>query len=195
MNVDGAVTYTPNDTFSQTDSFTYTVKDNKGTTSSPATVTISYSAAPTLSVSNITSKSIKLGWTYLADLGFEVQQRILNSATWMDIQTTATNAISWTANNLTPGSTYEFRVRAITSESTSPWSNVAIATVAVESTEANTNKGGGKKGGSMDFISLLMFGIMFLLYRGRSRGRKLLDPDSAESAGKFFWTLLLILKI
>ncbi|HMW73246.1 MAG TPA: tandem-95 repeat protein, partial [Cellvibrionaceae bacterium] len=174
VNVDGAVTYVPNGNFSQTDSFTYTVKDNKGATSSPATATISYSAAPTLSISNIASDSIKLGWTYpSADLGFQVQQRILNSATWMDIQTTATNAVSWTANNLKPGSTYEFRVRAITSKSTSPWSNVAIATIANETIEPNTNTGRGKKGGSMDFISLLMFGIMFLLYRGRLRGRKL----------------------
>ena len=150
---------------------TYTVKDNNGATSSPATVTVSYLAAPTLSISKITSDSIKLGWTYpSADLGFEVQQRILNSSTWMDMQTTAANAGSWTAGNLLSGSTYEFRVRAITSESTSPWSNVAIATADIE---PNTNTGGGKKGGSMDFMTMLIFGFMFLLYRGKSKGRRI----------------------
>lgn len=171
VNVEGAVTYVPNGNFSQTDSFTYTVKDNNGATSSPATVTVSYLAAPTLSISKITRDSIKLGWTYpSADLGFEVQQRILNSSTWMDMQTTAANAGSWTAGNLLSGSTYEFRVRAITSESTSPWSNVAIATADIE---PNTNTGGGKKGGSMDFMTMLIFGFMFLLYRGKSKGRRI----------------------
>lgn len=171
VNVEGAVTYSPNSNFSQTDSFTYTIKDNNGATSSPAKVTVSYSAAPTLSISKITSDSITLGWTYpSADLGFEVQQRILNSSTWMDMQTTTANAGSWTAGNLLSGSTYEFRIRAITSESTSPWSNVAIATADIE---PNTNTGGSKEGGSMDFMTMLIFAFMFLMYREKSKGRRI----------------------
>jgi hypothetical protein len=45
-NAAGTITYTPNATFSGTDSFTYTVKDNNGLSSNAATVTVTVAAAP-----------------------------------------------------------------------------------------------------------------------------------------------------
>ena len=52
VNPDGTVTYTPNPGFTGNDSFTYTVADNQGAVSAPATVTVTVTAtanqAPTL---------------------------------------------------------------------------------------------------------------------------------------------------
>lgn len=57
VNPDGTITYTPNADFNGSDSFTYTVKDNAGAISNPATVTVTVNPvndAPIASNDNIT---------------------------------------------------------------------------------------------------------------------------------------------
>jgi len=82
---------------------------------------------PVLNFSNPTTSSIELSWTDESlEMEFIVQQRLLGSGTWVDVQTTAANVTSWTAFPLQEGSSYEFRVRANSSDYSSPWSNIVI---------------------------------------------------------------------
>jgi len=86
--------------------------------------------APILSASNISYDSIDLSWTDRSlEMEFVVQQRLLGSNTWTDIQTTVANVTSWTALGLQEGWTYEYRVRASAPGYSSPWSNIVSATV------------------------------------------------------------------
>ncbi|USB33588.1 Ig-like domain-containing protein [Paenibacillus sp. YPG26] len=54
----GKVTYTPNPGYSGSDSFTYTVKDTNGAESSPATVTVTVTAAPVNTVPNAVNDTL-----------------------------------------------------------------------------------------------------------------------------------------
>jgi len=86
--------------------------------------------SPVISASNPTYNSIDLSWTDKSlEMGFVIQQRLLGSNAWSDIKNTTANVISWTAINLQEGSTYEFRIRASSPDFSSPWSNIASATV------------------------------------------------------------------
>jgi len=86
--------------------------------------------APVLSIDSLSYNSIDLSWTDKSlEMEFVVQQRLLGSSTWTDIQTTAANVTSWTAGGLQEGWTYEFRVRASSPDYSSPWSNIASDTV------------------------------------------------------------------
>jgi PKD repeat protein len=82
--------------------------------------------APVLSLSNPTFDSIEVSWTDKSlETEFFVQQRLLGSSSWTDIQTTVANVTEWTATNLDDEFSYEFRVRASSDTYSSPWSNVA----------------------------------------------------------------------
>ncbi len=86
--------------------------------------------APVLSIDSLSYNSINLSWTDRSlEMEFVVQQRLLGSSTWADIQTTAANVTSWIAGGLQEGSTYEFRVRASSPDYSSPWSNIASDTL------------------------------------------------------------------
>ncbi len=86
--------------------------------------------APVLSIDSLSYNSIDLSWTDRSlEMEFVVQQRLLGSSTWTDIQTTAANVTSWTAGGLQEGWTYEFRVRASSPDYSSPWSNLVSDTV------------------------------------------------------------------
>ncbi len=88
--------------------------------------------APFITASNPTYDSIDLSWTDKSlEMAFVVQQRMLGSSTWTDIQTTVANVTSWTTTNLQEGSTYEFRVRASSPDYSSLWSSIVIATTDV----------------------------------------------------------------
>ncbi|MFM6408309.1 MAG: PKD domain-containing protein, partial [Microcystis sp.] len=56
LNPDATFTYTPNSNFSGTDTFTYTVKDNSGQISQPATVTLTVNNLPP-TITNLTGDS------------------------------------------------------------------------------------------------------------------------------------------
>ncbi|MFV2056202.1 MAG: Ig-like domain-containing protein [Thiohalomonadales bacterium] len=131
VHAGGEVTFLPSNGFVDTDSFSYTISDNDGALSIPATVTLVYIPRPILSFGNTTYESIELSWTDESlGMGFIVQQKLLGSDTWIDIQITAANVTSWTAINLQVGSTYEFRVRASSSDYSLPWSNT-VTTITV----------------------------------------------------------------
>ena len=131
IHTGGEVTYIPGNDFIDTDSFSYTISDDEATPSSPARVTLVYIPPPILSVSNPTYDSVELSWTDESPEveWFVVQQRVLGSDSWTTIHTSSDHVTSLTAINLQEGSSYEFRVRASTLEHSSPWSNIATATL------------------------------------------------------------------
>jgi len=93
--------------------------------------------APLLSASNPGYASIDLSWTDKSlEMEFNIQQRVLNSGTWADVKSLPANESSWIASGLQEGLTYEFRVRASTTNNSSPWSNIAQATVLQRPNEA-----------------------------------------------------------
>jgi len=96
--------------------------------------------APFITASNPTYNSIDLNWTDDSlEMQFIVQHRVLGAATWSDIRTTAANVTSWIATNLQDGPTYEFRVRASAADYSSPWSNIASATLLQKPVAENAN--------------------------------------------------------
>lgn len=64
VNADGSFTYTPTLGFTGTDSFTYTATDNLGNVSSPATVDLTVSSAPPVTVSPTTLPGGTVGEAY-----------------------------------------------------------------------------------------------------------------------------------
>ena len=86
--------------------------------------------APVLGASNITFDSVDLDWTDKSlEMEFVIQQRLVGSETWTDVHTTSANMTNWTATGLEEGWTYEYRVRASSTDYSSPWSNIVSATV------------------------------------------------------------------
>lgn len=86
--------------------------------------------ASILSAGDPSYDSVELSWTDESlEMEFAIQQRLLGSNTWTDINTTAANVTSMTVVNLQQGLTYEFRVRASTTDYSSPWSNIVSVTV------------------------------------------------------------------
>mgnify|MGYP000046387163 CR=1 FL=1 len=81
--------------------------------------------APVLSLSSPTFDTIEVNWTDKSlETEFFIQQRLLGSIPWTDVQKTAANVTEWTAVNLQDGLAYEFRVRASSATHSSSWSNV-----------------------------------------------------------------------
>lgn len=88
--------------------------------------------APVITASNPTYNSIELSWTDDSlEMQFVLQQRLSGTNTWTDIQATGANVTSFTAIGLLEGSDYEFRIRASTSDYSSPWSNIDTATTKI----------------------------------------------------------------
>ena len=73
--------------------------------------------------------SITLNWTSQSTnhTSFALE-RSLNGTTWAQIATPAASAVSVVDNSVVPNTTYQYRIAAKTSTSTSPWSNTATAT-------------------------------------------------------------------
>lgn len=166
LHSNGDVTFTPNSDFVLSDTFTYTVEDDKGAVSLPSTVTVIFFPAPTLSISKISSSSVELIWAdENEEESFSIQQRVLGSNIWLDIEPLTENVENWTANNLTPESTYEFRIRAESTDYDSPWSNIAIATTPKAAAKSNSS------GGSFGPWALLIFGLIAFI----SRRKNLID--------------------
>lgn len=85
--------------------------------------------SPVLTASNPTKSSIELNWTDESlEMEFNLQQRIAGSTIWTNIKTNEANNTNWTANNLQSDTSYEFRVRASTTDNSSAWSDVAVET-------------------------------------------------------------------
>lgn len=143
INSSGEATYLPGSDFVDTDNFTYTIEDNELAISSSATVSIIFNdtPAPSLNLSNLTPNSILMIWTDESDeineLGFEINQRLLGTSSWSYIRYASSDINTWTNSYLQEGAVYEFRVRAIYSDYSSPWSNIASAKLSGSTNEQN----------------------------------------------------------
>jgi 6-phosphogluconolactonase (cycloisomerase 2 family) len=173
INSGGEITYVPDNGFIQQDSFSYTIKNNNGESSSPATVSLIYMPIPVLSISNLVHDGIEVSWEsndYL-QLEYVVQQRVFGTDSWVDVQTITTNISSWNQSNISSGVTYEFRIRAIYSDYTSLWSNIAVAKAPSEPEQTAPTSAGGSdsssSGGSLDIRSLILLLSLLLIFRKR----------------------------
>lgn len=125
VNAYGEITYTPGDNFDSGDSFSYTVNDDEEATSNIATVNLIYTPAPSLSAAALTYNSAELSWSNdSSENGFIVQQRVLGSSMWFEVQTTAADVSGWIASGLQEDMSYQYRVMAFYSTFDSPWSNI-----------------------------------------------------------------------
>lgn len=80
---------------------------------------------PTLSISDETASSITLNWTDASlEMGFAIQSQTLGASEWQDLHTTGANETSWVVNNLVADTSYVFRIRALTEQRSSSWSNI-----------------------------------------------------------------------
>ena len=85
--------------------------------------------APIVTTRSLSNSSVELVWTDGSlETGFVVQQRLLGTSTWTDIHTTPANTTSWQVTNLQAAHSYEFRVRATSTDHSSSWSNIAVNT-------------------------------------------------------------------
>jgi titin len=87
-------------------------------------------AAPTsLSATALSSSSVRLNWVDNATTEtFQWIERSTDGSTFTSVGVVAANVVSYTAQGLTPGTQYWFRVRAYDGSTYSGYSNVATAT-------------------------------------------------------------------
>ncbi|HSH95077.1 MAG TPA: putative Ig domain-containing protein [Roseimicrobium sp.] len=85
---------------------------------------------PMLSADNITHGSVRLTWDNRAlESGCVLEQRRLGSVEWTIVrEPMAGYTITATATDLRPGTTYEFRVKAVSPVATSTWSDILTVT-------------------------------------------------------------------
>lgn len=89
--------------------------------------------APVLSAGDTTYESAVLNWIDNSlEMAFVIQQRLHGTSIWSDVKTTTANITSTTITGLSEGETYEFRVRASSSDYSSAWSNIVSATALVK---------------------------------------------------------------
>ena len=133
----GTVTFT-NANLASGNTYTYYViavntvpnPDTFSVPSNTASVTVPTApAAPSnLRVTGVTQTSVSLAWNDNAnnETGFEIQYR-LGGANWVTVATLPANTTVYTNTGWSPNYTIQYRVRAINSGVTSPWSNTVTA--------------------------------------------------------------------
>jgi hypothetical protein len=91
-------------------------------------------AAPSGMVATALSDSqVSLSWDENGtnEDGLELQRSAGGAGTWIDIAAPAADATSYTDTGRSPGTAYDYRVRAVNAGGPSPWSNVASVTTNV----------------------------------------------------------------
>jgi hypothetical protein len=86
--------------------------------------------APTgLSATHVSAGQIDLSWSdnSLDEFGFLIE-RSLDGSSWSEIATEGEDALSYSDTDVTPNTTYDYRVQAYNGSGTSGYSNVASAT-------------------------------------------------------------------
>jgi len=80
----------------------------------------------------LSATSIRINWTDAAtnETNFRIDRSADGGATWVQAGSTNANAVTFTNYNLSPATTYSFRVRSYDAYGHSPWSNIATATTA-----------------------------------------------------------------
>jgi fibronectin type 3 domain-containing protein len=73
---------------------------------------------------------VRLRWANVeGENGFRVERRLDGTDNWVEIGNTAANVLTFADERVEPGRTYVYRVRAFNGAGTSPYSNVAFATL------------------------------------------------------------------
>lgn len=81
-------------------------------------------AAPVLS-GIVDGTTIHFEWEDSSlETGFSLQQRLVGGSVWTDVTTTSSNVTQYTVNGLNQNQAYEFRIRAISTDYSSSWSQV-----------------------------------------------------------------------
>jgi hypothetical protein len=86
--------------------------------------------APTgLSATTVSAAQIDLAWSdnSMDEFGFSIERSLVGGS-WSEIATEGENALSYSDTNVTPNTTYNYRVRAYNGSGTSGYSNEASAT-------------------------------------------------------------------
>ncbi|MDF1820723.1 MAG: fibronectin type III domain-containing protein [Alcanivoracaceae bacterium] len=137
VHAGGEVSYIPGEGFVQTDSFSYTVRDNDGGVSNSAVVTVDVNKPPELSVDRVNYDSVELKWfDDPVEDNYVLQIREAGPRSWFEVPEQSGRTSSWLITGLSPGKTYEFRIR---DSSSGLWSNV------VEASIKSTTRSGKKK--------------------------------------------------
>lgn len=100
------------------------------------TVKISSTSAPTLTATAGGETSVGLSWTAVASAVSYRYQRATDAAFTQNMVQTTTASLTANATGLTPGSTYYFRVLAVTGVGDGAWSNTADATTSIQAPPA-----------------------------------------------------------
>lgn len=88
---------------------------------------VATAGAPTLTATTASSTSIALSWTAVNNATSYQLQRATNSGFTTGLNTSSQSGTSVNATGLTTGTTYYFRIAAITSSGQGSWSNTASA--------------------------------------------------------------------
>ncbi len=114
--------------------YTFRIRALEGTVASPpsneasATTLLFLDAPDNLAATVLSCTEVRLQWTdhSAEESGFEIEQRI-DKEDWSLVHTTGRDETVITLDQLTPRSTYRFRVRAVGDNAASTWSNEAEA--------------------------------------------------------------------
>lgn len=71
------------------------------------------------------------------EAGFKIERRVLNGTTYETIGTVGANVITFISSGLTPGTQYNFRVRAFNQAGNSEYSNVTTVTTPIDTAGSN----------------------------------------------------------
>jgi FtsP/CotA-like multicopper oxidase with cupredoxin domain len=94
----------------------------------------------TARVANMNPPTVALAWTdnSTTETGFQIQRATGNNGTFNTIFTTAANVTTYNDLNVTVGTTYRYRVRAINAAGNSAYSNIASVTVRISFVQARS---------------------------------------------------------
>lgn len=109
-----------------------------------------------LSATTTTSSSINLSWTdnSLDELGYKIERSTSQSSGFSQIGEVNANITTYTATDLSPSTTYYFRVKAYSLNGDSAYSNVSSG---ITSETASSDSGGSS---SISLLSLVLFTLL-----------------------------------